>query len=65
MKINIQKLCINICIKHLKMLQDPNKRLQLRTFRWENVTKYAFCCFLNDRQGALDDFLSNQHTIKV
>ena len=28
------------------------------------VTKYAFCCILNDRQGALDDFISN-YTIKL
>ena len=34
-------------------------------FNGITVTKYAFCCFLNDRQGVLDDCLSNQHTIKL
>ena len=29
------------------------------------VTKIYVLLFLNDRQGALDDCLSNQHTIKL
>ena len=29
------------------------------------VTKMYILLFLNDRQGALDDCLSNQHTIKL